>query len=92
MKNQANKKALLAAYRVPGFRAQARVDSYDDHLRIFVITLTRRQKKRYAAAAEKDTAVFTTGAGIVRVVLTVATARSTSILRCVAWIVRRAAA
>lgn len=44
MKNQVTKKALLEAYRVPGFKALARVDGYEHLPPIFAITLVRRQK------------------------------------------------
>jgi hypothetical protein len=44
MKIQTSKRGLLAAYRVRGFRARARIDSYEGPSRVFVITLERRQK------------------------------------------------
>jgi hypothetical protein len=44
MENRANKQSLLMAYRVPGFRARARIDSYEVKHPAFVITLDRRQK------------------------------------------------
>ena len=69
MENQANKKTLLAAYRVPGYRARARVDVYEDKHPAFVITLERRQKKRCVAYAEQSATVSMTGVGDARAIL-----------------------
>ena len=44
MENQSNKRPLLAAYRMPGFRTSARIDGYEHTHPAFVITLVRRQK------------------------------------------------
>ena len=60
MKNPPNKRTLLAAYRVSGFRALGRIDDHGDNGSAFVITLVRRQKKPYALIAEKVTAAFMT--------------------------------
>ena len=92
MKNPSDTRTLLAAYRVPGFRTQARVDGYEDNLRAFVITLVRRQKKRCAAVAGKVIAAFMTGAGAARAISIAATAKSISTSRCAAWTARRVAA
>jgi hypothetical protein len=46
MENRAHKQTLLDAYRTPGFRVRARVDSYALEPPAFVITLERRQKNR----------------------------------------------
>ncbi len=64
MENQANKETLLAAYRVPGFRARAQIDSYEDNHAAFVITLDRRQKKRCAAYAGQPATVSMTSVGV----------------------------
>ncbi|MCK5519331.1 MAG: hypothetical protein KAI61_07945 [Alphaproteobacteria bacterium] len=61
MKQSSDKRTLLTAYRVPGFRARSGVDCVPDELLAFVITLDRRQKKRYAVAAEKSIAAFMIG-------------------------------
>ena len=45
---------LSDAYTVPGFRVLQRVDSHELDRRIFVLTLTRRPKKRRAAAAAEN--------------------------------------
>lgn len=91
MKNQVTKKALLEAYRVPGFKALARVDGYEHLPPIFVITLVRRQKKRYAVAAEKDSAVSMIDVGIALATSAVAIARCISTLNGAAWTAKRVA-
>jgi hypothetical protein len=92
MKNPFDTRTLLAAYRVPGFRTQARVDGCEENPRAFVITLARRQKKRCAAVAGKAIAAFMTGAGAVPAISIAATAKSISTSRCAAWTARPAAA
>jgi hypothetical protein len=84
MENQANQEALLAAYRVPGFRARARVDSYDGKYPAFVITLDRRQKKRCAAHAARSVIAFMTNAGAARAILGAAGEKFIWTLRCAA--------
>jgi hypothetical protein len=84
MKILSNKRTLLAAYQVAGFRASARIEEYEHTPPAFVITLVRRQKKRCAAAAEQVIAAFMIGAGIVPETSIAATTRSISILNGVA--------
>jgi hypothetical protein len=91
MKNSSNQ-TLLAAYRVRGFRTQARVDGYEDNPRAFVITLARRQKKRRVAVAGRVIAAFMTGAGIAPAISIAATARFISTSSCAAWTAKGAAA
>jgi hypothetical protein len=79
MDKTTDKRTLLDAYRVQGFRTRARVDGYDHDHPAFVITLHRRQKKRYAAAAARAAANVTIGAGIVPVTLIVAITKCISI-------------
>ena len=69
MENHSNTDSLLAAYRLPGFRARGRVEAYEGkHHPAFVITLIRRQKKRYAAYAARRITVFTTEGGAGRAI------------------------
>jgi hypothetical protein len=82
MENQPDRKSLLDAYRVPGFRARARVAGGD--LPVFVITLDRRSKKRCAAPAANLVAAFTTTAGVGRAILAAEDARFISTSRCAA--------
>jgi hypothetical protein len=44
MGNHANKGSMLAAYRMPGFRARAWIGGNESEPAAFVITLDRRQK------------------------------------------------
>lgn len=74
---------LSDAYAVPGFRVLQRVDSHEFDRRIFVLTLTRRPKKRRGvAAAESGLIAFTTSAGGVCAILAAGTGKSISISRC----------
>jgi hypothetical protein len=74
---------LSDAYAMPGFRVLQRVDSHEFDRRIFVLTLTRRPKKRRGAGlAENGRIAFMTSAGGGRAILAVGTGRSTSISRC----------
>jgi hypothetical protein len=83
---------LRDAYKVRGFRARAKIDSYDEITpSAFVITLDRRSKKRCAADAGKSVEASTINAGGVRVILDVETDKSLSTFRCVAWPARAAA-
>jgi hypothetical protein len=67
MKNQPDKSSiptLRDAYKVRGFRARARIVSYDElKYPAFVITLDRRSKKRSAAGAGRFVAAITINAG-----------------------------
>jgi hypothetical protein len=92
MTNHPNKRTLLTAYRVPGFRTQARVDSYDDNHPAFVITLNRRSKKRCAAAVEKSITASMTGAGTEHGISIVGIAKSISTLKCAVWTAKGVAA
>ncbi len=78
-------KSLRDAYKVSGFRVQARIDS-DDELEhpAFVITLDRRSKKRFAAGAGRFAAAFTPNAGDGRAILDAAIGKSISIFTCAA--------
>ncbi len=49
MEQQPDKKTLLDAYRVPGYRARARIDGYEHEPPAFVITLDRRSKNVWRA-------------------------------------------
>jgi len=88
MERQPDKKTLLDAYRVPGFRARARVDGHEQEPPAFVITLDRRSKKQCAAGAERDAGASTTNVGAACVILAAAAVTCTSILRCAASIAR----
>jgi len=92
MENRANKQSLLMAYRVPGFRARARIDSYEVKRPAFVITLDRRQKKRCAAGAARRITVSTTDDGIVLATSIAVIAKSIWISSCGAWPAKGAAA
>jgi len=91
MDQQPDKKTLLDAYRVPGYRARARVDGYEHEPPAFVITLDRRSKKRCAAGAGRDAAAYTTNAGDARAILAAEVGMFTSTLRYAALTVWRAA-
>jgi hypothetical protein len=84
MGKQPDQKSLLDAYRVPGFRARARVDGIGGDLPVFVITLDRRSKKRCAAPAANLVAAFTTADGVGRAILATEGARFISTSRCAA--------
>jgi hypothetical protein len=78
-------KSWRDAYKVSGFRAQARIDSYDElEHPAFVITLDRRSKKRFAAGAGRFAAAFTTNGGGERAILDAAIGKCFSIFRCAA--------
>ena len=51
--------SIFDAYRFPGFATCKRVKEREDDLTSLVITLTRRQKKRFVARAEKSIATST---------------------------------
>ena len=87
MKNPQGKpsiKNLLDAYKLAGFRAQAKIDSYEHEPPALVLTFDRRSKKRFAAVAENPAALSTTNAGGGRGISVAATAKSISISRCAA--------
>jgi hypothetical protein len=88
MKKQPDKtpiKSLRDAYKISGFRVQARIDSYDElEHPAFVVTLDRRSKKRCAAGAGKFAAAFTTNAGDGRAILGAAIGKSISTFTCAA--------
>ena len=84
MGKQPNKKSLLDAYRLPGFRVRARVDGIGGDPSTFVITLDRRQKKRCAALAANPAAVFTTTDGAGRAILAAEDERFISTSKCAA--------
>jgi hypothetical protein len=92
MENRANKQSLLMAYRVPGFRARARIDSYEVKHPAFVITLDRRQKKRCAVDAARRITASMTENGIAPATSIAAIAKSIWTSRCGAWPAKGAAA
>jgi hypothetical protein len=92
MKNHADKRALLDAYRVAGFKAQARVGGYDHMPPAFAITFVRRQKKRRATNAERQAAAFTTSAGIALAISIAAITRFISTSSFAAWTAKSVAA
>jgi len=49
MQNSTQKKSLLDAYRFKGFKTSSKIKSHLMTLKALVITLVRRQKKRFAA-------------------------------------------
>ena len=77
-------KNLRDAYKLAGFRAQAKIDSYEHEPSALVLTFDRRSKKRFAAAAKNRAAISTTNVGAGRVISVAATAKSISISRCAA--------
>jgi hypothetical protein len=85
MENPSTQETFLAAYRVPGFRARARIDSYEDKHPAFVITLDRRQKKRCAAHVARSITAFTTEGGAARATSIAATAKCIWTSSCAAW-------
>jgi len=88
MKNLPDKRPIAAlrdAYKVPGFRVRAKIDSYEEiKPAAFVITLDRRSKKRCAAAAESFVAASMTNAGDGRAILDAGAGKSISIFTCAA--------
>jgi hypothetical protein len=88
MEQQPDKKTLLDAYCVPGYRARTRVEGYEQEPQAFIITLDRRSKKQCAAGVERDVAVFTTNVGAACAILAAGAGMFTSTLRCAASIAR----
>jgi hypothetical protein len=62
MKKSRSRKSLLDGYRVPGFRTHSRIKGRFGDKSALVITLSRRQKKRYAANVERSTGPIMTAA------------------------------
>ena len=88
MKNPLDRRTiptLRDAYKVPGFRVRAKIDSYEEiKPAAFVITLDRRSKKRCAAGAESFVAACMTNAGDGRVILGAEAGKFISIFICAA--------
>lgn len=77
--------SLRDAYKVPGFRVLARLDSYELDRRVFVLTLARRLKKRRCAAvAARGASTSTINDGGALAILAAEIGRSISISRCAA--------
>jgi hypothetical protein len=93
MEEQAEKESLLAAYKVPGFRAQARVEVYEIKDRpALAITLERRQKKRCVRGVARRITAFTTRDGFAPATLIAERTRSVWISSIGAWHAGSAAA
>jgi len=93
MEEQAEKESLLAAYKVPGFRAQSRVEVYEIKNRpALAITLERRQKKRCVPAVARRITAFTTRDGFVPATLIAERTRFVWISSTGAWRAGSAAA
>ena len=71
-------KNLRDAYKAPGFRVCARIDSYEHEPPACVLTLDRRSKKACAADAENPATAFMTNAGGGREISVAATEKSIS--------------
>lgn len=56
--------SLKDLYNFPGFRAQARLRPHPEHQGAMIVTLKRRQKKQFAAAARLTAAGMTIGKGL----------------------------
>jgi hypothetical protein len=84
-------KNLRDAYKVPGFRVRATLDSYEHKPPACMLTLDRLSKKACAADVGKATTAFTINAGVARGTSAAATAKSISIFKCAASIARLAA-
>lgn len=56
--------SLKDLYSFPGFKAQARLKPHAEHPGAMIVTLQRRQKKRFAAAARFAAAGMTIGEGL----------------------------
>lgn len=93
MEEEAEKESLLAAYRVPGFRARMRVDVYEIKGRpALAITLERRQKKQCVRAAARRITAFTTSDGSALATLIAERMRRIWISNIGAWRAESAAA
>jgi hypothetical protein len=88
MEQQPDKKTLLDAYRVPGYRARAWIEGYEHEPPAFVITLDRRSKKQCAAGAEREAGASMTNVGAACAILAAEAGMFTSTLRCAASIAR----
>lgn len=80
MKKADELKSLVDEYRVPGFRTRAHVTGDAKDPSAFALTLVRRQKKPYAAAAERHIAAFTVDESDACVISIAESGRSTSYL------------
>jgi len=59
MKKRTSRKSILDGYRVPGFQTLSRVKGRFGDQSALVVTLSRRQKKLFAAVAARFTELFT---------------------------------
>ena len=83
---------LRDAYKVSGFRVRSRIESYVElKHQAFVLTLDRRSKKRYAAAATSVAEVCTTNVGDARAIWDAAIAMCILILSCAVSVAKGAA-
>jgi len=82
MKKTDELKSLLDEYRVPGFKTMARVKQDEKDPTAFALTLVRRQKERYVAAAGRFIAAFTVDASGAHVILIAGNAPFISPLSC----------
>ena len=90
--NRVPSQTLRDAYKVPGFRVRARIDSYDAlKPPAFVLTLERHSKKRGAAGVGKFAAVFMANAGGECGISVVEIGKSISSFKCAAYKARPAA-
>jgi hypothetical protein len=77
-------KNLRDAYKMPGFRVRATLDSYEHEPPACALTLDRRSKKACVAGVGKSATAFTTNAGDARVISVAATAKCISTFKCAA--------
>jgi hypothetical protein len=88
MKNPPDRRtmpALRDAYKAPGFRVRAKIESYEEiKPAAFVVTLDRRSKKRCAGGAESFAAACMTNAGDGRAILGAEAGKFISIFTCAA--------
>ena len=82
MSSSTKPKALLDAYRLAGFRCQARLRGVFGDPKARVITLVRRSKKRFAVFVDKRTGAFTTVPADEFEICRAATCESISISKC----------
>ena len=92
MKTQPDRKALHDAYRVSGFRTRARVAGDEHTPPAFVLTLDRRQKKRFAKGVATRTEASMIDAGIAPAISLAGIAKCISPLNGAAWNARPVAA
>ena len=77
-------KNLRDAYKVPGFRVRATLDSYEHEPPACALTLDRRSKKVCAAGAARRVDTFMTRAGVACAISAAAIEKSISIFKCAA--------